>query len=217
MKILFDLLPVIFFFAAYQIAGFFPEDAHALVTKWLASDIPAKQAPILIATFVTIIAAVLQIAIVWLKRRKVDRMLWISLIVIAILGGATLAFHNPAFIQWKPTVLYWLFGLALLVSSTVFRRNLIRLMLDGQIRLPDPIWQHLNLAWALFFVILGALNLYVAYSFSEKTWVNFKLFGCTALVFVFALAQGLYLSKHLLEDDADLENSADLKDNAGSH
>ena len=201
MKILFDLLPVIFFFAAYQIAGYFPDEAHALVTNWLGSDIPVDQAPILIATFITIVATALQISIVWLRHGKVDRMLWISLIVIAILGGATLAFHDPAFIKWKPTALYWLFGLVLLCSDLIFRRNLIRRMLENQIRLPDPIWQRLNLAWALFFVILGTLNLYVAFSFSEKAWVNFKLFGCTALVFVFALAQGLYLSKHLLEDN----------------
>jgi intracellular septation protein len=200
MKVLFDLLPVIFFFVAYKTAGYFPDEAHALVTDWLSAGIPASQAPILIATFVTIVATALQIAIVWLKRRKVDRMLWISLIVIAVLGGATLAFHNPAFIQWKPTALYWLFGLVLLVSDMVFRRNLIRRMLESQIRLPDSIWFRLNLAWALFFVILGALNLYVAYRFSVVDWVIFKLFGRSALVFVFALAQGLYLSKHLLED-----------------
>ncbi|MCL2161461.1 MAG: septation protein A [Betaproteobacteria bacterium] len=214
MKILFDLLPVIFFFAAYYIAGYYPDEAHALVTRWLAPGIPADLAPILIATFVTIVAAALQIAIVWFKRRKVDRMLWISLLVIAILGGATLAFHDPVFIQWKPTALYWLFGLILLVSSLVFRRNLIQLMLKGQIRLPDRIWQHLNLAWALFFVALGALNIYVIYNFSQGAWVNFKTIGCPALVFVFALAQGPYLSKHLLEDDADLENGTDLNDNA---
>jgi len=201
MKILFDLLPVIFFFAAYQIAGFFPDEGHALVTNWLASDIPASQAPILIATFTTIVATALQIGIVRLRHGKVDRMLWISLIVIAILGGATLAFHDPAFIQWKPTALYWLFGLVLSCSDLIFRRNLIKRMLETQIRLPDPIWKRLNLAWALFFVILGVLNLYVAYNFSEKAWVNFKLFGFTALIFVFALAQGLYLSKHLLEDN----------------
>jgi intracellular septation protein len=201
MKIFFDLLPVIFFFSAYKIAGVFPDESHALVTKWLAGDIPADQAPILIATFIAIVATALQIAIVWLKRRKVDRMLWISLIVISILGGATLAFHNNAFIKWKPTAIYWLFGLTLLVSDRVFHRNLIRRMLEIQIRLPDPIWMHLNLAWALFFVILGILNLYVAFSFSENAWVNFKLIGCTALIFVFALAQGLYLSKHLIEDN----------------
>ena len=202
MKILFDLLPVIFFFAAYQIAGFFPDEAHALVTRWLAEDIPASLAPILIATFTTIVATVLQIGIVWLKHRRVDRMLWISMVVIAVLGGATLVFHNPAFIQWKPTAVYWLFGLVLLVSHMVFRRNLIKRMLESQIRLPEPIWSRLNLAWALFFVVLGALNIFVAYRFSEEIWVNFKLFGCTGLVFVFALAQGLYLSKHLLDDDA---------------
>jgi len=201
MKILFDLLPVIFFFAAYKTAGVFPDEAHALVTNWLAADIPANQAPILIATFVTIVATALQIGIVWLKHRKVDRMLWISLLVISVLGGATLAFHDPAFIQWKPTALYWMFGLVLLGSNLIFRRNLLKRMLENQIRLPDPIWLRINLAWALFFVILGALNLYVAYHFSEEAWVNFKLFGCTALVFVFALAQGLYLSKHLIEDD----------------
>jgi len=210
MKILFDLLPVIFFFAAYKISGFFPDEAHALVTRWLASDIPASQAPILIATFITIVAAALQIGIVRLRHGKVDRMLWISLVVIAVLGGATLAFHNPAFIQWKPTALYWLFGLILLCSDMIFRRNLIRRMLEGQMRLPDPIWLRLNLAWALFFIMLGALNLYVAYSFSEETWVDFKLFGFPALVFVFALAQGLYLSKHLLEDNA---NPQSLKQN----
>ncbi|MCL1825250.1 MAG: septation protein A [Betaproteobacteria bacterium] len=203
MKIFFDLLPVIFFFGAYYIAKAFPDGAHALVTNWLAADIPAEQAPILIATFIAIVSTVLQIAIVWLKHRKVDRMLWISLIIITILGGATLAFHNPAFIKFKPTVLYWLFGIVLLVSDVVFRRNLIRRMLEGQIRLLDSVWQRLNLAWALFFVILGALNLYVAYSFSEEVWVNFKLFGCMALIFVFALAQGLYLSKHLLEDNTE--------------
>jgi intracellular septation protein len=204
MKILFDLLPVIFFFAAYKISGAFPDEAHALVTNWLASDIPGGPdgpAPILIATFVTIVATALQIGIVWLKHRKVDRMLWITLIIIAILGGATLIFHDPVFIKWKPTALYWLFGLVLLVSDLVFRRNLIRKMLDNQIRLPEPIWQRLNLAWALFFVILGVLNLYVAFSFSQDAWVYFKFPGCLVLILVFSLAQGLYLSKHLIEDN----------------
>ncbi|MDR2881823.1 MAG: septation protein A [Azoarcus sp.] len=208
MKILFDLLPVIFFFSAYYIAGAFPDEAHALVTKWLAADIPVDLAPILIATFTTIVATALQIGLVWLKHRKVDRMLWISLLVIATLGGATLAFHDPAFIKWKPTALYWLFGLVLIASDMAFGRNLIRKMLEGQIRLPDPIWFRLNLAWALFFVILGTLNIYVAYNFSEKVWVNFKAIGCLVLIFVFALAQGLYLSKHLLEDETSQDEAS---------
>ncbi|MDR1853672.1 MAG: septation protein A, partial [Azoarcus sp.] len=169
--------------------------------SWLGSDIAIDQAPILIATATTIVATALQIAIVWMRHGKVDRMLWISLAIIAVLGGATLLFHDATFIKWKPTALYWLFGLALLVSGLFFRRNLMRRMLESQISLPDAIWSRVNLSWALFFIVLGGLNLYVAFNFSEEAWVNFKLFGCTTLVFVFAIAQGLYLSKHLIDDE----------------
>ncbi|MDR1063152.1 MAG: septation protein A [Azoarcus sp.] len=200
MKLLLDLLPVIFFFGTYKLAGIYPDESLVLAANWLGNDIPESQAPILIATFVAIVATALQIAIVWLKHRKVDRMLWVSLIVIAILGGATLVFHDSTFIKWKPTAFYWLFGVALLGSNALFRRNLIKRMLEAQISLPEPVWSRLNLAWALFFALLGVLNLYVAYHFSENAWVNFKLFGCTALILVFSLAQGLYLSKHLIDD-----------------
>jgi intracellular septation protein len=203
MKFLFDLLPVIFFFCSYYIADFYPDESHALVTNWLDAGIPADQAPILIATFITIVGTALQVAIVLFRRRKVERMLWISLIVIVVLGGATLAFHDETFIKWKPTVLYWLLALTLLGSKIFFRRNLIERMLEAQFRVPDPIWSRLNLACALFFVFLGLLNLYVAFNFARDTWVNFKAIGCSALIFVFALALGLYLSKHLIEDQAD--------------
>lgn len=199
MKFLFDLLPVILFFATYKIAGANPDAAHALATQWFGSGIVATQAPILIATAATIVATFLQIAIVWIRHRKVDAMLWVSLAIIVVFGGATLFFHNPTFIKWKPTALYWLFGAVLLVSASVFRRNLIRKMLEAQIQLPDAIWARLNLAWAGFFLAMGLINLYVAYSFSEETWVNFKLFGATGLMLAFVLGQGLYLSRHIEE------------------
>ncbi len=199
MKFLFDLLPVILFFATYKIAGANPDAAHALATQWFGSGIMATQAPILIATAATIVATFLQIAIVWIKHRKVDAMLWVSLAIIVVFGGATLFFHNPTFIKWKPTALYWLFGAVLLVSASVFRRNLIRKMLEAQIQLPDSVWARLNLAWAGFFLAMGLINLYVAYSFSEETWVNFKLFGATGLMLAFVLGQGVYLSRHIEE------------------
>lgn len=199
MKFLFDLLPVILFFATYKIAGANPDAAHALATQWFGSGIMATQAPILIATAATIVATFLQIAIVWIKHRKVDAMLWVSLAIIVVFGGATLFFHNPTFIKWKPTALYWLFGAVLLVSAFVFRRNLIRKMLEAQIQLPDSVWARLNLAWAGFFLAMGLINLYVAYSFSEETWVNFKLFGATGLMLAFVLGQGVYLSRHIEE------------------
>lgn len=200
MKFLFDLLPVILFFAAYKFAGASPEASHALATQWLGGGIAITQAPILIATAVAIVATFGQIALVWTRHRKVDTMLWVSLAIIVVFGGATLFFHNPTFIKWKPTALYWMFGGVLLGSALLLRRNLIRKMLEAQIQLPDEVWSRLNLAWAGFFVGMGLLNLYVAYSFSEEAWVNFKLFGGMGLMLAFVLGQGFYLSRYLEEE-----------------
>ncbi|MCK0507660.1 septation protein A [Aromatoleum anaerobium] len=200
MKILFDLLPVILFFVAYKIAGANQSFAHELASRWLGDGIVVTQAPILLATAVAILATVAQIAWVWMRHRKVDTMLWISLAIIVVFGGATLFFHNPTFIKWKPTALYWLFGGTLTVSAVMFHRNLIRKMLEAQVRLPDPVWGRLNLAWAGFFILMGFLNLYVAYNFSEETWVNFKLFGGMGLMLLFVFGQGFYLSRHIQEE-----------------
>lgn len=200
MKFLFDLLPVILFFAAYKLAGASPEASAHFVRQMLGDSVTDSQAPILLATGVVIIATFGQIAWVWVRHRKVDTMLWVSLVIVTVFGGATLFFHDPTFIKWKPTVLYWLFGATLCISALAFRRNLIRRMLEAQIALPDPVWSRLNLAWAAFFGVMGALNLFVANNFSEEAWVNFKLFGATGLMLLFVLGQGLFLSKHLQEE-----------------
>lgn len=200
MKFLFDLLPVILFFGAYKFAGANPEASLELATRWLGDGIAVSQAPILLATAVTILATFAQIAIVWTRHRKVDTMLWVSLAIIVVFGGATLFFHNPTFIKWKPTALYWLFATVLGASALLFRRNLIRRMMEVQIRLPDAVWGRLNLAWILFFALMGVLNLYVAYNFSEEVWVNFKLFGGMGLMFAFVLGQGFYLSRYIEEE-----------------
>lgn len=201
MKILFDLLPIILFFAAYKVAGAHDGAALDFATRWLGDGISASQAPILIATAVAIVATVGQIAWVRFRHGRVDRMMWISLGLIVVLGGATLVFHNPDFIKWKPTALYWLFAMTLIGSAVLLQKNLIRAMLQQQIRLPDPVWTTLNLAWSVFFVLMGALNLYVAYSFSEDAWVNFKLFGGLGLMLLFVLGQGYYLSRHIIEEE----------------
>lgn len=200
MKFFFDLLPVILFFAAYKLAGSQADASLQLVRQVLGDSVAESQAPILIATAVAILATFGQIAWVWLRHRKVDTMLWVSLAIVTVFGGATLFLHDPIFIKWKPTVLYWLFAATLAISSLVFKRNLIRRMLEAQIALPDAVWERLNLAWAGFFGFMGALNLLVAYRFSEEAWVNFKLFGGMGLMLLFVLAQGLFLSKHLQEE-----------------
>ena len=173
MKFLFDLFPVILFFVAFKLFGIYTATAVAIA-----------------ATFV-------QIGWVWYRRRKVDNMLWVSLGVIVVFGGATLLLHDETFIKWKPTVLYWLFGAALLIADLGFRRNLIRAMMEKQMALPDAVWRKLLLSWVGFFAMMGALNLYVAFNFSTDAWVNFKLFGGMGLMLVFVVAQALMLAKYV--------------------
>lgn len=177
MKFLFDLFPVILFFIAY------------------------KAADIYVATIVAIVATFGQIGWVWFRHRKVDKMLWVSLGLITFFGGATLLLRDPTFIKFKPTVLYWLFAIVLLVSATGMKKNLIRKMLEEQMALPEGLWARLNLAWVGFFAIMGVLNLYVAYNYSEADWVNFKLFGGMGLMIVFIVAQGLFLAKYIQETE----------------
>lgn len=204
MKLLFDLFPVILFFIAFKVSGGHKEEAaHWLDTLFgslgLAGAFTAEQAPILVATIVVMLATCAQIAWVWLRHGKVDKMLWISLGLVVVLGALTLALRDETFIKWKPTLLYWVFATILLVSATLFRKNLMRSMLGAQLTLPDPVWSRLNLVWVAFFVALGVLNLFVASNYDTDTWVNFKLFGVTGLIFVFMVGQGFWLMRHAEE------------------
>ncbi|WP_019140929.1 septation protein A [Noviherbaspirillum massiliense] len=203
MKFLFDIFPVVLFFVMFKWGEGNGETAQALAQQYLSglvggnAAITASQAPIMLATAVAIIATAAQIAFLLLRRKKIDSMLWVSLAIITLFGGATIYFHNETFIKWKPTVLYWCFGAALLVSQTLFRKNLVRLMMEKQISLPDSVWQRLGVTWGLFFLAMGVLNLYVAFNYATATWVNFKLFGFTGLMFAFIIAQSLVLSKYM--------------------
>ena len=177
MKFLFDLFPVILFFIAFKVFDIY------------------------IATGVVIVATMAQIAWVWHRHRKVDTMLWVSLGLVVVFGGATLLLRDETFIKWKPTVLYWLFAAVLLVSARFFGKNLIRAMLSqAQMELPETLWSRLNLAWAAFFTFMGVLNLWVAFTFSTDTWVSFKLFGSMGLMLVFIVLQGLVLAKYIPEE-----------------
>ncbi|MGB0126107.1 MAG: septation protein A [Rhodocyclaceae bacterium] len=203
MKFLFDLFPVILFFAAFKLAEQNPDTAAVLASTLLAGiggTVADAQAPILLSTVTAILATFAQVGWLTLRRRKVDTMLWVSLVIIVVFGGATLVLRDETFIKWKPTVLYWLFGLTLLVSAIGFRRNLIRKMLEEEVTLPEPVWGRLNLAWIGFFAFMGVANLYVAFSFPTDTWVNFKLFGGMGLMFLFVIAQGLFLARYMEEE-----------------
>ncbi|BEV71293.1 MULTISPECIES: septation protein A [unclassified Paludibacterium] len=176
MKFLSDLFPVLLFFAAYS----FSHD-------------------IFLATKIAIAATALQVAWSWIRHRKVDKMLWLSFALITVFGGATLISKNHHFIMWKPTILYWIMGAGLLIGRHV-GKNGIRALLEKQIQLPDTIWDRLCQAWAVFFLLLGGVNLLVAYSVDEPMWVKFKLFGTTGLLLAFAIGQSLLVSKYIKED-----------------
>lgn len=197
MKLLFDLFPVILFFAAYQFGVAYPDQAGALLSALGVSLGSAVKPGVFLATVVAIAATLAQIAWSAVRHRKVDAMLWISFALITVFGGATLMLQDENFIKWKPTVLYWLFALALGLGPVFFERNFIRLMMEKQVSLPDPVWVRLNLGWAAFFTFLGALNLVVAFNFSTDAWVNFKMFGTLGLMLVFVFMQGIYLSRHI--------------------
>jgi intracellular septation protein len=173
MKLLADLFPVILFFVAYQFYDIY------------------------VATLVAIVAAAAQVVYYKLRGRPVETVQWVTLGLLIVFGGLTLALHDPAFIKWKPTVVNWLFAAAFLLSHQFMQRGLLQRMMDHAITLPAPAWHRLNLAWVAFFVAVGLLNLYVAYNFSEAFWVNFKLFGFTGLTLLFILAQGVYLARQM--------------------
>ncbi|MCZ4065105.1 septation protein A [Oxalobacter aliiformigenes] len=204
MKFLFDLFPVILFFGSFSWAKNNIGTAQSIADGYLSAfvagpGIPESSVPILLATAFAIVASALQIVYLFLRRKKIEATLWISLIVITVFGGATIYFGSEEFIKWKPTVLYWLFGGALLIAHAVFRKNLVRAMMEKKIRLPDSIWRKLNVAWIVFFVLMGIVNLYVAFwgGFETSTWVSFKLFGGMGLMLVFVIGQSIYLSRHL--------------------
>jgi intracellular septation protein len=172
MKFLFEVFPVALFFVAIQIWDIF------------------------VATAVAIAATVIQV--VWLvaRRKRVPTMLWASLAIIIVFGGLTLYLRDKTFILWKPTVLYWLFGVVL-AGGALVGRNLIRALLSEQMTLPEPVWWRLNWWWVAFFAFMGALNLYVAYNYSEKIWASFKLFGGIGLMVAFVVAQSAFLAKYV--------------------
>lgn len=173
MKLLFDFFPILLFFACYKLYGIYS------------------------ATAVAMVAAVLQVVFYRVKHQRYEKMHLISLALIVVLGGATLFFQNPWFIKWKPTGIYWLSSILFLGSSFIGKKTLIQKMMEGNIELPAKIWHRLNYAWCVFFIIMGAINLYVAYTFDTDFWVTFKLFGGVGCTLLFVFIQAMYLTKHI--------------------
>lgn len=175
MKLLFDFFPILLFFVCYKLFGIY----HA--------------------TAVAMVASIFQVIFHRIKYQRYEKLHLVSLGLILILGGATLFFHNPWFIKWKPTGIYWLSSLIFLSSNIIGKKTIIQKMMEANVSLPQQIWKRLNLAWGIYFMLMGGLNLYVAYTFDTDVWVNFKLFGGAGFMLLFVFLQSLYLTKHSIE------------------
>ena len=173
MKLLLDFFPILLFFGAFKLWDIF------------------------VATTVAIVATLLQLGWMRYSTGRTEPMQWLSLGVIVVFGGATLVAQDETFIKWKPTVLYWAMGGALLVGQVFFRRNWLQSLMKSQMALPDHAWRVMLWSWCGFFALMGVLNLWVAYHFDTDTWVNFKLFGGIGLMLVFVLAQAMYLGRYM--------------------
>ncbi|MDQ7001922.1 MAG: septation protein A [Ghiorsea sp.] len=179
MKMLIDFLPVALFFIVYK-----TEDIY-------------------MATAVLIIASAIQTVGVRLWKGKFEQSHVITLVLVAAFGGLTLFLHDEMFIKWKPSVINWLFAVVFIGSMWIGKQNIIQRMMGGQVSLPQVVWSKLNVAWALFFIFLGFLNLYVIYNYDTDTWVNFKMFGLMGLTVVFIIGQSLYMAKYIQAEEVE--------------
>ncbi len=178
LNLLYDFIPVLLFFIAF---------------KWYG---------IYVATTVGIIATAIQVIVTALWKKKLDRNQCITLVVFLVFGGMTLYFHNPIFVKWKPSIVFWIFGLIFLSSHFIGKKVIIQRMMEHMLEghtLPAAIWKRINLSWALFFLTLGTVNIFVAYYFSTDTWVNFKFYGILGLLLFFSVLQAICLSRYLAE------------------
>ena len=186
MKFLYDLFPLLLFFAAFKLYDIY------------------------VATAVAIVASFLQVGLFWLKHRRFETMHLVTLAVIAVFGGLTLALHDDTFIKWKPTLVYGILAALVLASQWFGKKTAIERMMSAQIALPATVWRRLNLSWGLFFLVLGAANIYVAFYYGldldpevrRGIWVNFKVFGLLGLTLLFTVIQAFFMAKHIQEKPA---------------
>ena len=186
MKLLFDLFPLLIFFAAFKFYDIY------------------------IATAAAILATFVQVGVFWSKHRRFETMHLVTLVVISVFGGLTIVLQDDVFIKWKPTIVNWAFTVVILGFLVMGKKSALEHMMGKQITLPLPVWKKLNTAWAVFFLFMGLLNLYVAFYYNldaddetrTQTWVNFKVFGLMGLTLVFVVIQMMFLAKYIeLEEE----------------
>ena len=212
MKQLFDFLPILLFFILYKFYLDLPDDLILGINAWvpLMDLTPGESSDaIYLATLTAIVVTLIQVVLAAIIVKKVEKMPLITLVLLLVFGGATLALKDPAFIQWKPTAINWLFAMVFLGSHVIGKKPLIQRMMGHAITIEEQrVWVQLNLAWIGFFVVSGIANMIVApeidpfgLQFSEDTWVDFKLFGLMGMTIAFVIAQAFFLARYMPDSD----------------
>ena len=191
MKQLIDFIPLILFFAVFKI------DPRTIYIGGMEYELGG----IFSATQVLIVSSVIVYGALFLKNRRLEKSHMVTLVILFLLGGLTLAFHDETFLKWKAPVVNWIFALAFLGSQFIGEKTMVQRMMDHAITLPKDIWQKMNISWVVFFTFLGTANLYVAFTFHEF-WVDFKVFGSLILTFIFVIAQFALISKHIRTEES---------------
>ncbi len=181
MKQLLEFIPIILFFIAYKLYDIY------------------------IATAVVIVATIIQVAISWMLYKKVEKMQWVTLGLIVVMGGATIYLRDENFIKWKLTIIEWLFGIVFLASQFIGQQPLVQRMMGANLELPDHIWRRLNMIWAGFFIIVGSVNLYVMHAFNTDDWVTFKTFIVPGFMLVFIVVQMVFLYRYIPDASTEME------------
>ncbi|MGI9276402.1 MAG: septation protein IspZ [Endozoicomonas sp.] len=190
MKQLIDFIPLIVFFTVYKM------DSRTLDLAGQSLELGGPFS----ATMALMVASVLVYGGIFLKSRKLEKSQLITLVAVILFGGLTLLFHDENFLKWKAPIVNWIFAAAFLVSQFIGSKPLVRRMMEHAMTLPDEIWTKLNLSWVVFFVFLGAANLFVAFTF-HNIWVDFKVFGSLVLTFAFVILQFLVISRHIRTEE----------------
>ncbi|WP_434940496.1 septation protein A [Shewanella sp. HL-SH8] len=181
MKQLLDFLPLVIFFAVYKFADIYT------------------------ATGVLIAATAVQLMVTYLLYKQVEKMHLITFAMVTVFGSLTLFFHDDAFIKWKVTIVYGLFAVGLGVSQ-LMGKSALKSMLGKEMVVQDKIWAQVTWYWVSFFIICGIVNIYVAFSLPLEIWVNFKVFGLTALTLINTVVTVVYLFKHMENPPEDQKN-----------
>lgn len=183
MHPLLEFFPLIIFFAVYSFYGIY----------W--------------ATATLIIASAIQILFLFLTKKPIPKKIWVLALLMTVMGGMTIYFQDDAFLKWKVTVVYTIFGIVLLASDKFYQNNLIKKALGEALELPEKIWAKMNVAWAMFFIFIALLNIYIAYSFELDTWVKFKVFGTMILMFLFIVLNMISIYKYLPKDNENKDDA----------